>query len=349
MPANGVHAVMDLRHLFNTDTTNSESEEATKMPHAAMLEDEEDAKIAKKLALKDWEQELKRRIARNAKKDQAHRKPVGEVKNKFWSAYFKANWKPEVAKKLYQIDLLKTDIEDIGFDPLLNPLLAFFLREYTQKLVLADLINAENFKALNNAVAEGYVADSEFLKENDYNILYCQDLYKQTSRDIEDYLKLQKSILKPDAQAYGAKTRNVNIKVFLENGSKSMLDPGAKLNSLEDVKDYIEKITGGRPSSRSGGSEDKADGNKKDTSRESLVALVHKLSGQVELLAALQFVSMSTDSEDAKKVLKNIKVDAPAADLISATAEVSKYLRGMRFDDSTTKSFVELLSDALRK
>lgn len=349
MPADGVHAVMDLRHLFNTDMINSESEEANKTDPTATLEDEEDAKITKKLALKDWEQELKRRIARNAKKDQSHRKPVGEVKNKFWAAYFKANWKPEVAKKLYQIDLLKTDIEDIGFDPLLNPLLAFFLREYTQKLVLADLINAENFKALNNAVAEGYVADSEFLKENNYNILYCQDLYKQTSRDIEEYLRLQKSILKPDAQAYSAKTRNVNIKIFLENGSKSMLDPSAKLSSLDDVDDYIVKITGKRPSSESGDIEDKARKGRNDTSRESLVALVHKLSGQVELLAALQFVSMSTDSDDAKKALKNTRVEASAADLMSATAKISKYLKGMRFDDLTTKSFVELLSDALKK
>ena len=59
-----------------------------------------------------------------------------------------------------------------------NPLLAFVIKQ--KHLVDSGAINANTFKALYNAVAKHLVADSEFFKPNDYNIIYCKNLYKKT-------------------------------------------------------------------------------------------------------------------------------------------------------------------------
>lgn len=350
---NNVHVVMDLRHLF--DKEQSDAEDTNKAENSDTVgvettEEEEDAKVAKKLALKDWEQELERRLANNAKKDPSHKKSDGEVKNKFWKAYFKANWKPEVAKKLYTIDLLKTDIESMGFDPLINPLLAFVLRNYTQKLVLDGLINSETFKALNNAVARDYLADSEFVQENEYNILYCRDLYRLPAKDILEYLKIQKEILKPSAPTYNKQTKTTNIKVFLENGNTSVLDVNAKLNSLEEVKKFVGKITGKNFDEEK--TDDAASNGKKSTlSRADLVKVVNNLvnntKGNSGILAALQYIGMTTGASEAFEAIKRAPKNVSAEELLSETPTVSKYLKKVSLDKSTVSSLIELFEEEL--
>jgi hypothetical protein len=97
-----------------------------------------------------------------------------------------------------------------------NPILAFVLQEYVIiNLIKPGLLNANTFKAIYNAVAKQLVADSEFFAQNSYNIIYCKNLYKKSPKEIEEYLTLQKSILKPSAEVYSANDQLDNRKTFL--------------------------------------------------------------------------------------------------------------------------------------
>jgi hypothetical protein len=348
----------------NPETSDEEKseEENSKAEDDSETEDEaEDDKKGPKIALKDWEDELEKRIKENALKDSSHKKSEGEVRNAFWEDYFNANWNSKVAAKLKRIDLLRKDIEDIGFDPLINPLLAFLLRHYVQKLVLEDLINGETFKALNNAVADNYLADSEFVKENAYNILYCRDLYKQPIRDIVEYLRLQKSVLKPNAPAYNKETRTTNIKIFLENGFTSVLDDGAKLNSLDEVKSYLKGKGFSTAKSEDTDDSDNTDTTSEDetstdtsgTSSKKTVADEEKLKeivsemSSAEALAALQYIGIHTRAKSALEAIKKVPKNENIKDVMDATQKVANYFKGLKLDKAARETLIGLLVDEL--
>jgi hypothetical protein len=97
-----------------------------------------------------------------------------------------------------------------------NPILAFVLQDYVIKNLLnTALLNAGTFKAIYNAVAKHLVADSEFFKANNYNIIYCKNLYKKSPKEIEEYLTLQNKILEPSNETYSQKDQERNRKTFL--------------------------------------------------------------------------------------------------------------------------------------
>ena len=372
---NEVHAVMDLRRLFAKDNDLGKTKKENKSDTDDTKQAEPDAEVTKenpeqsdkgpKLELKDWEEELENRKKENDQKDSSHKKTDGELLEKFWTDYFTSNWKPNVAAKLKEIELLQKDILDLGFDPLINPLLAFFLRNYVQQLVLEDLVNAETFKALHNAVANRYIADSEFVKENAYNILYCRDLYEQPARDILEYLRIQKSILSPSAPAYNKETRNTNIKIFLENGVVSVMDKDATLNSLEEAKALAGRLGSGKVNQ----SDDTTDNEETDNSadqttdddqeenkssnkqtnmdRVDLEQLVRELDGDGEVLAALQYVCMRKGSNAAFETLKKVKKPGTAADVISATPTVVKRFKNVKLDKNSINILLDLLTKEL--
>ena len=376
---------IDLRHLFakqksdeedaakkeenNEEATKTESPETSdkeksekensKTKDGSETKDEvKDGKKGPKIALKDWEDELEKRIKENAL---SHKKPEGKVRNAFWEDYFNANWSSKVAAKLKRIDLLRKDIEDMGFDPLINPLLAFLLRNYVQKLVLEDLINSETFKALNNAVANNYLADSEFVKENAYNILYCRDLYKQPVRDIVEYLRLQKIILKPNAPAYNKETRTTNIKIFLENGFTSVLDDGAKLNTLDEVESYLKgkgfstakpestddsKNTDTTPEDETSADTSDADSKKTVADEEKLEQIVSKME-TADALVALQYIGIHTRAKSALEAIKKVPRNENVDNLMGAIPRVATYFKGLKLDKAAREALIELLVDKL--
>ena len=97
-----------------------------------------------------------------------------------------------------------------------NPLLAFVCQKYVQEqLIEPGLLNSSSFKAIYDAVSKDLVADSEFFVANNYNIIYCKNLYRKPAGEILKYLSLQSEILSPSAREYHAKDFINNKKVFL--------------------------------------------------------------------------------------------------------------------------------------
>lgn len=125
-----------------------------------------------------------------------------------------------------------------------NPILAFVLQDYViQNLINTGDLNVSTFKAIYNAVAKQLVADSEFFKDNDYNIIYCKKLYKKTPKEIENYLILQSEILRPTAEVYTKQDQEKNRKIFLyikdiKNNSNeeelNIIKRAAKINNPEN-------------------------------------------------------------------------------------------------------------------
>lgn len=121
-----------------------------------------------------------------------------------------------------------------------NPLLAFAVKQ--KQLVTSGLLNANTFKAIYNAVAEQLVADSEFFEANNYNIIYCKNLYKKTPKEMYEYLKLQKRTLNPNEYTYTEKVQQDNRKTFLYISGIERVEGQEELNIVKRAK-AIKAIT----------------------------------------------------------------------------------------------------------
>lgn len=274
------------------------------------------------------------------------RKPKGEAELEFFNAFFNCYWSKSVTTKLLQNHLLQRDIKALGFDPLLNPVLAFFLNPFTKELLENGLLDKIKYKAIHNSVAKHLMAESEYVKENNYNILYCLDLYNKTAADIETYLTYQKSILIPSMKKYSDKTKARNIQIFLANGSENMKSANAKLNDLEDIQELIEKFTG-QPLHTSIENND----NKQDNgnSHDNYVQLVNKIQSKAEVVAFLQYIGMNAGFDLVKQTLTKIGDGVSTKDILSATDKISKltieYLGSKRLTKSEAKELLEILQD----
>ena len=185
----------------------------------------------------DWGEELKNRLKANRELSREARLPEFEIESKFFKEYFEANWKdPAVVKQLMLLgEPLKKALKVLGFSRKLNPILAFLKTKFAQELLKTKLLNINTFKAIYNAVAKRLVADSQFVAENDYNIIYCRDLYTKSPSEMIEYLETQQSILSPTASKYTAKDLLRNRKIFLKvaNGPQDPAKYVAFVNKLD--------------------------------------------------------------------------------------------------------------------
>ena len=161
--------------------------------------------------------------------------------------YDEAYAKKVVSKMLTLGDPIRKAINILGFEFDLNasgkrnPLLAFLMQKSVQdELLMPGIINLSSFKALYNAVAKNTVAHSEFFErttKNDYNIIYCKELYYKTAKEIEEYLEEQSHILKPSADAYNKEDQLKNRKTFLvlDNIKETDIDRRARMIRSSDV------------------------------------------------------------------------------------------------------------------
>ena len=341
--------MMDLNRMIakQSKKPNPTEEDQKESEEAVAAEETDEHATAEEKAnatrpLKDWGDELKRRLEAENKKDPSRAKSEGAVKEQFWIDFFRSRWEPKVADKLTQMRLLRSDIEEMGFDPLLNPILAFLIRPFAKKLVKDGLLNEVTFKGIHNAVAHRYLADSEFVQENSYNILYCVDLYKKPSKDIEGYLACQKEILSPSASAYNEKTRSRNIQIFLESGVTATSADGAKLRELDEVRDMVEKLTGHKPA---GATEEEV-----AVKKTKLTDMVKEMRDRLQLIAALQYVSMSTNSASAHQALKEINISSiNGADLAKATTLLAGKLKNVHLTKENTEAFVKAIQARLKE
>ena len=355
MPDSG-HILVDLRKIFGgAEEDKTKPDEATETAEAtdggteatgeeAGSKPKEPKKAPTKNA--DWGKVLKDRLAANAELDQEARQPEAEIEAAFWDEYFSdGSWDDEVAAKLKTIELLLKDIIKLGFKKQTNPVLAFVRSKWVQnELIKTDLINSNTFKAIHNAIAKRYIADSEFVKANNYNILYCKDLYKKPLVDIVKYLNFQKQSLPTNLSYYNEDTQSRNIRIFLVVGQKSVRQKGAKLNSLKEVEKLLGKHgieVGSEESTSSTGSG--ASSAKKDLGRQDLLKVISSLTTVAQGQAALQYISMATNSTVAKEALKKSLdfKNSSAEELIAASNSIAKYMSGMQLSEAEAEDLVE--------
>lgn len=292
--------------------------------------------------------EYKEIHAEHMAKSGGNRKSKGEAELEFFNAFFSCYWSKNVTIKLLQNHLLQNDIKTLGFDPLVNPILAFFLNPFTKELLENGLLDKVKYKAIHNSVAKHLMAESEYVKENNYNILYCVDLYNKTAADIETYLTYQKSILVPSMKKYNDKTKAKNIQIFLANGSEDMKSANAKLNALEDIEELIEKFTGQSVHSGRENNEDKQDDKNSHDNFVQLVNNIKSEAGKAGAAAFLQYLGMNAGFGVIKKDhIRKFMDGLTATDILDATDKVSKltpkYLSSKRLTKSEVKELLEIL------
>lgn len=331
---------IDINSILNKNTTIDDNQTAPKN-NTKKQSDINERPIQKKPANRiDWSKELKKRLNDNRALDQEARVSDFEIETQFWSDFFNANWPEDVAEILDKVigEQLKKDIKILGFKKQTNPILAFLKLSYVQKeLIKTKLLNDNTYKAVHNAVAKHYIADSELFKVSDYNIIYCKDLYTKRITDIEVYLKIQKEILPTNVSEYTVDRQNRNKSIFLEAGKKSVKQKGAKLKSLKE----IQKLTGvtieNTSSKTKAAPQKEKDENAVQLDTQELVAFIGNSTAKAA--ATLQFIGMSSGHPKAFNELKkfgNIPMDI----LADAANAIAKKFNNAKIDTKTAEAYI---------
>jgi hypothetical protein len=214
----------------------------------------------------DWEKEYDRRHAENSKLSSGARKDRSEIDRQFWRDYYTAGWEQPCVDPLMSIgDILWEQIKSYGFTAKKNPLVKFLKLGYVKKaLLIPQLLNSDSFESIITAFETDLLKDSEFTQANDYNIIYCRDLYSDDI-DMLAYLKAQKAYLSPSASGeYSADQKSNNIRIFLQLSKNketstaaavkkqlsveykrlpSMQATGVKLNDLTMVRSILKELS----------------------------------------------------------------------------------------------------------
>ena len=295
---------VDLRSVFN----KAESAESPEKPEAEKSAGgtgtaTEDALPAKG-AWGKWEERLDKRRTANSQLSSEARLSDYEVEAKFFKEFFSVNWGVDVGKKLDLIgEPLKKAFKALGFEPTKNPILAFILQDTVIKLINNDKLNANTFKAIYNAVAKRQVAPKEFFVKNDYNIIYCPDLYNKSLEEMTKYLELQKEVLEE-------KDTTFNKKVFLYTNEILEQDPEKRANIIKDLIELKSDMTDVASAKLNSLKLANLISDKKDTKQTQLNTagqdkIVAKLSQPSDKFAAILALSLSTDSKKAKAALSS--------------------------------------------
>lgn len=332
----------------------------------------------------DWETELEDRLAENKKLESNERKSDYEVESQFFEDYFThgdSAWDDNTAELLLGLgDPLRKAIKVLGFNPNVNPLLGFLTNNYVlNNLLMPKHLNVNTFKAIYNAVSKRLVADSEFMAQNDYNLIYCQDLYKRSATEILEYLTLQKNVLSTTASTYTKADQDRNKKVFFKLTGIQELNkitkryPAKSYDRNVKLKAAIDDLPAGTKLPAASSSDtvlndvafvkvllDKVDDTNKETANKdnesndskyssTVSTLARKLgTNSAHALAALQYLNITTNVPDVRAALnhavfKNVSMEA----LIAASSAVNKLMKDAALSDSEVKAFVTMLLNKL--
>lgn len=350
---------VDLSSLFN----NTKSEDEKTATLGATTETTTKSLLPPKGEWLQWGELRKQRLAANHSKSSEERRSDYDVEAEFFKEFYTANWEKEIAEKLLLLgEPLKKVLRVVGFKRS-NPILGFINQEFVQKVLLhTDLLNVNTFIAIYNAVANELVADTEFFKRNDYNIIYCKDLYRKSPSEMEEYLKLQQSFLKPSARQYLptdlirnkiaffhiADIKELNItkrvetinKLYKENKLAADKIPSAlgsktTLNNLDLIKEFQDKL-GLKPTGKK---------NKNaHMSAKAMNSLVAKLVRPSDCFAVIQHLSITTGVVEAKNALKHEKFKGLTGEQIAkATAAMAPHLNKGTLPDEEVRSLVTMI------
>ena len=318
------------------------------------------SEIQKKPVNYNWRQDLQDRLDANKRMSPESRLSKYSIETQFFTDFYNHLFKNNatLVKRALQIgSLLQKDLKIRDFTASKNPIVAFLKITYVQNALLSTgLLNANTYKAIHNAVAKSMMAEREFYKRNRYNIIYCRNLYTKTAVEMEKYLELQGSILSASKYPYTAKTQEANIKVFFYiNGIKeqnavrrkkeidtysgelpSAIQASTTLNDIELCKTLCN--TYGYSS---------YENNKKVTSVPVLTKQLNKLE---QFFAVLQYLSITTKSDAAKKAMKHQKFNELRAEQIAqATEAIAPILRKVSMSEEDVTALVSSIVQKLNE
>lgn len=282
----------------------------------------------------DWAKELENRLAANRNLSKDARQAPRDIETKFFKDFFTSVWNDdEIVKQLILVgELLKKTFKQLGFSKSTNPIFNFLTLEYVkEELLKTKLINIRTFKVLLYALTEKKFKQSEFMGVNTYNIIYCKDFYKQTTDDMIKFIDLQYSIFgKPDfksnkdkqlknrqvlLQIESNKEQTIDSKIAYQNNPPKgddeipfMTEDSVKLNSYVFAKAVHTSNNGDSIVAKTHlpqGAQNK---------------LVQKLNTPAKILAAIQYLSVNTNSEEAREAVHNDRLRSVSMEnLLKAT------------------------------
>lgn len=291
----------------------------------------------------DWAKELKQRLDDNKQLSAEARKTEYEIEDQFWVEFFTAKFGENFVDALNSIDLLKSDIKKLGFNPQRNSILKFLLLNYVKNnLLITKLINSNTYKVIHNVVAKQLMATSELVKDSDYNIIYCRDLYTKPISDMEKYLTYQKEILPLDSSVYSEEMIKRNKEVFLQKGTAAATrNSGTKLRSLKEIKDLL-----GIKEEKS--KEDTSDDKKQGASNAVIRDYTSNLT-VAEVQATLQYISMVSGGGVALKALQNDVFSSTSTEkLMAATKAISGKISKITITNQNVENFVKILLNRVK-
>lgn len=281
-------------------------------------------------AIKDWKEELNRRLVDNQKLDSEHRKKEYEVKDIFWKDYFNTVFKdPEVAENLINMGpKLRKAIEVLGFNTKTNPILAFVSQNYVQKqLIKTKLLNALTFEVIFNAAVKKLLTNQDLSKTVGYNIIYCRDLYTKSTVDILKYLQIQ-------SEKLGANPTDdikaANIQTFLAKG-KATNHSNAKLKTLAEIS---------KASTPKTNATSKSTGNSTATTN-----FISTIKSTTQAQAVLQYIATNFGSDVSDRAFEALKAfgDISVEKLVPVAKDLNKILSKMTLQDTDAELIVNTL------
>jgi hypothetical protein len=343
-----------------SSNTNSTTETDTYNNGTKTAEPEKDFS-----SVTDWGKELQDRLTKNNSLDETNRKSDDEVEADFFNDYFvygDKSWDAEAASKLRNLGApFQRVLKVLGFDKKTNPILGFVIQPHVvKKLLLPGLLNSSTFRAIYEAIVKKLVADSELFVKNDYNIIYCQDLYKKSASEMIKYLNMQKNVLSPTASVYTKADQEKNKKTFFyikaikeqdinqRRAAIAKLPTGTSLpiaynaSTTLNSMAFITAFIGIQKGSAAGNN------TKQTSTSRSAANIAGKIKSKEQAFAAIQYLGAITGASEALKALQHsVFNDVSAGELAKATAQIVPFMKKAQLPEEETKSFINRVLDGL--
>jgi hypothetical protein len=311
----------------------------------------------------NWGKDLKNRLEANKQLNSDVRKSQYELETEFFTEFF--NWlfkDEELTRRAMRVGgSLQNDLKVFGFNKRKNPVLAFLCTRHVQtNILMPGLLNASTYQAIHKAIVNNLIADSEFFKANDYNIIYCTDLYKKSVSEIDKYINAQARILKPSAEVYTvddlAKNKRAffNIKTIKElNISKRVAKvqkiPADKLPSAKSVSTtlnstaFVSKFSSGAASTDNNDDDDNTEEaavtSKQTASINTIVRELQK--SPAAAFATIQYLGITNKLPEAQHALDQaIFSQLTSKEIAVATTKVSSLLAKLKLSEKDARALL---------
>jgi hypothetical protein len=313
--------------------------------------------------ISDWAMELNNRLSENRAKAANERVDDEEIETLFFKDYFNNAyelWDETCAKQLISFGKpLQKALKVLGFNEKRNPILGFIVNPYVvTNLIKPGLLNVNTFKAIYSAVSNRLVAHTQFMRVNDYNIIYCRDLYNRPAAEMLKYLGLQANILKPSTPTYEAVNIEKNKKVFFfikkikEQDNIKAVAIGTKLPSAKSANtklnsiDFANKLAG--TDSRSSKTTTAANNSSSKPGFVAKKIINTKNNKKAYAFAAVQYVSATTDIPEAKKALSHTAFrELALSEVVAVSGAVNKFMKEAALNEAEAGAFISILISSL--